>query len=787
MQEATPNSTIRFGVFQLDTRTRELYKSGRSVRLQDQPIRVLLTLLEQPGELVSREELRRRIWPNEDFGDFDHAVSVAVAKIRAALSDDADSPRFVETLPRRGYRFIFPVQPSAEHALPGSGAPAAAISTSEIAAHSPTAAVSEAAPRVRRASGRVTWLSALLVIVAAAGILIWRFGFSRPAKLAETDTVVLAEFANSTGEPLFDRTLRRGLGIALEQSPYLKILSDDQIEKTLGFMKRAANTMLTADVAREVCRRTSSAAVLNGAIDRVGPQYVIALRAINCQSGQLLGETEYRAADKNRVLDALGDASAEIRKQLGESIASVKKSDKPLAEASTSSIDALQAYTLAMYDDDDDAAMALFRRATALDPHFALAYLQIADMYTARGQADGAIPNFKKAFEFRTQASEWEHLLIESRYEENVTGNMERAHESYEIRARLYPNDSSAVEGAGGVYMMSGQYDRALEAEREAAKIAPENAGFDSSAVVFALFANRVQEAHELNARAIAKGLDNPGNKYMLAFVDNDASAMEKAVSASKGSSFEEGTVTLQSDTEAHAGHLQKSRELEKQVLELCEKKNHIEEGAEWRLNGALREAEFGTSAKAKELSKRSLELAPTRDVKILAAIALARAGDADRAEQLAEEVGRLNPQNTQIQRYWLPTARAAIQLDRKNPEKAIEALQPALDFELGFIYPETQLNAFLYPAYLRGVAFLKLGRPKEAASEFQKFEEHRTLVLNNPLSALAKLQIGRAYAMQGDATNSRAAYEDFLNLWKDADPDIPIFQQAKAEFAKLH
>lgn len=745
-------------------------------------MRVLLTLLEQPGELVSREELKRRIWPNEDFGDFDHAVSVAVAKIRVALSDDADSPRFVETLPRRGYRFIFPIQPSAEHALPGSGAPVAVISTSEIAAHSPT----EAAPRVRRASGRVAWLSALLVIGVAAGILIWRFWFSRSAKLAEKDTVVLAEFVNSTGEPVFDRTLQRGLGIALEQSPHLKILPDDPIEKTLGMMKRPANTPLTSEVAREVCKRTSSVAVLNGAIDRIGSEYVIAVKATNCLSGQLLGEAEFRAADKNRVLDALGNASSEIRHELGESIASVKKSDKPLAEVSTSSIDALQAYTLAMYDDNEDASMALLRRATDLDPHFALAYLQIADTYAARGEGDGAAQNLKKAFEFRTQATEWERLLIESRYEENVTGDMEKAHESYELRARLYPWDHSAVEGAGGLYAIFGQFDRALEAEREAEKLNPGNAGIDSSATLYALFANRVEEAHELNARAIAKGLDDPGNKYMLAFVDNDTSAMEKAVSATRGSSFEEPTVSFQSDTEAHAGHLQKSRELEKHVVELCEKKKRIEEGAEWRLNGALREAEFGMSAEAKELSKRSLELAPTRDVKILAAIALARAGDADRAEQLAEEVGRLNPQNTQIQRYWLPTARAAIQLDRKNPPKAIEALQSAADLELGFIYPQMEANAFLYPVFLRGEAFLQLGQPKEAAAEFQKFEEHKTLVLNNPLSALAKLGLARAYAMQGDMTRSRAAYEDFLNLWRSADPDIPVFQQAKAEYAKL-
>src|ERR1700733_190989 len=364
MPVPTPNSIIRFGVFQLDARTGELRKDGMRIRLQDQPVRVLLMLLEQPGELVTREELKRQIWPDEDFGDFDHAVNVAVVKIRAALSDNAGFPRFVETLPRRGYRFIFPIQ------LPtntlssirdeGLTLPSPEL---EVGTTPSVSAVSEPAPKNRGRTTPAVWLASALAIVVLAAALLWGFAFCRTAKIGEKSTVVLAEFGNSTGDPVFDRTMKRGLEIALAQSPYVKILSDDEIQKTLGYMRRDATTPVTSEIAREVCKRTSSAAVLDGVIDRVGSRFVVALKATNCSTGQLLAETEFRAADKDGVLEALGKASSDIRHQLGESIVSVKKSDKPLVEASTSSIDALQAYTLWNYEEEDDASMNLLKRA----------------------------------------------------------------------------------------------------------------------------------------------------------------------------------------------------------------------------------------------------------------------------------------------------------------------------------------------------------------------------------------------------------------------------------------
>jgi eukaryotic-like serine/threonine-protein kinase len=786
-EQATPKSIVRFGVFQLDTQTGELHKNGIRIRLQDQPVRVLLSLLEQPGALVSREELKRRIWPKDDFGDFDHAVSVAVAKIRTALCDDADKPRFIETLPKRGYRFIFPVERSSRCIPLDSKSPVAPISTEDKAAAILSGnAVSEPSLGVRNDSRWAVWLLSVLTLVAAAVTLAWGFSRTRPAKLAENDVVVLAEFANSTGDSVFDRTMKRGLRIALEQSPYLKILSDDRIQQTLGYMERSANTELTAEIAREVCKRTSSAAVVDGAIDRVGSQYVVAVKATNCQSGQRLGETEFRAADKSGVLDALGKASSKIRHQLGESIASVKKSDKPLVEASTTSLDALQADTLWNYEEDDDAAAALLQRAVELDPHFALAYAQMADLYAARGEADGAIENLKKAFEFRTQASEWERLLIESRYEENVTGDMERAHELYGLRAHLYPADPSAREGEGGLFAMLGQFDQALAAQREAVKIDPEQGGDYSAAALYAILANRLKEAQVLNAQATAKGSHNPGDTYLLAFLNDDAATMQKSVKASQGTVTEEQTVSMDSDSEARIGHLKKADELSSHVVDLCLKKKRSEEGAEYQLNIALREAEFGRANEARTLAERSLSLAPTRDVKILAAISLARAGYARDAERLADEVDKLNPQNTQIQHYWLPTARAAIYLSRNDPKKAIQVLNPAADLELGLIYPTIEVNCLLYPAFLRGEALLLLHREKEAQLEFQKFNDHRTSVLNNPLGALAKLEMGRAYARVGDTPRARATYADFLDLWKSADPGAPILKRAKTEYAAL-
>ena len=788
MQVPTPNSIIRFGVFELDARTGELHKDGRRIRLQDQPVRVLLMLLQQPGELVTREELKRQIWPNDDFGDFDHAVNVAVAKIRAALSDDAESPRFVETLPRRGYRFIFPVQlPTATLSSNRDERVASPSPEVEVGTTPSVNAASEAAPTNRGRATSVIWLASFLAIVVVAAALVWGFAFRRPAKIGEKSTVVLAEFGNSTGDPVFDRTMKRGLEIALEQSPYLKILSDDEIQKTLGYMRRDATTPLTSEIAREVCKRTSSAAVLGGVIDRLGSRFVVALKATNSSTGQLLAETEFHAADKDGVLEALGKASSEIRHQLGESIVSVKKSDKPLVEASTSSIDALQALTLWNYEEDDDTSMNLLKRAVTFDPHFALAYLQMADMYTARGEANGAIENLKKAYEFRNQASDWERLIIESQYEENVTGDIDKAHDLYELRARLSPDDTSAIEGTAGIYTMRGQFNLALTALKKSLAIDPDKAGNYCTAALFAILANRLDEARSLDSLAIAKGSKDPTAVYLLAFLDGDTTTMHRSVQTSEGSVGEEQIVSTDSDSEARIGHLKRANELSTHTVDLCEKKRHPEEAAEWETNVALRDAEFGRSKDSIEAAEQALHLAPTRDVHILAAIALARAGHADQAERLADEVDKANPQNTQIQHYWLPTARAAIYLDRKEPQKAVEVLSKATDLELGLIYPTIEVNGLLYPAFLRGEALLLLHREDEAVREFQKFSDHRPIVLNNPLGALAKLEIGRAYARQGDTTNARAAYQDFLNLWKDADANIPIFQKAKAEYARLN
>jgi DNA-binding winged helix-turn-helix (wHTH) protein/tetratricopeptide (TPR) repeat protein len=788
MQVPTPNSIIRFGVFQLDARTGELHRGGKRIRLQDQPVRVLLMLLEQPGELVTREALKRQIWPNEDFGDFDHAVNVAVVKIRAALSDNAGSPRFVETLPRRGYRFIFPVHlptdaPSSVRDE-GPGLPSPEI---EVKSTPPVNAASEPAPETRRRATPVVWLASSLAIVVVAAALVWGFAFRRTAKIGEKSTVVLAEFANGTGDPVFDRTMKRGLEIALAQSPYVKILSDDEIQKTLGYMRRDGSTPLTSEIAREVCKRTSSAAALDGVVDRVGSGFVVAVKAINCDTGQLLGETEFRAADKDGVLDALGKASSDIRHQLGESIASVKKSDKPLIEASTSSIDALQAFTLWNYEEDDDASMNLLKRAVSFDPHFALAYLQMANIYTAHGEAKEAIENLKKAYEFRNQASDWERLTIESQYEENVTGDIEKAHDVYELRARLSPEDTSAVEGTSGIYTMRGQFDLALTALKKSFKIDPDKAGNYRTAALLAIFANRLDEARSLNSLANEKESKDPTVGYLLAFLDGDTTTMQRAVKTSEGAVGEEGIVSMHSDSEAHIGHLKRANELSTHTVALCKKKGHPEEAAEYQTNIALRDAEFGRSKDSIEAAEQALHLAPTRDVRILAAIALARAGHADEAERLADEVDKAHPQNTQIQHYWLPTARAAIYLDRKDPQKAIDVLGKTADLELGFIYPTIEVNGFLYPAFLRGEALLLLHREDEAVREFRKFSDRRTIVLNNPLGALAKLEIGRAYALHGDTTQARTAYQEFLHLWQDADANIPVFQEAKAEYTRLN
>ena len=758
---------FRFGVYEVDVRSGELRKQGARIKLQEQPFHVLTVLLRRPGQVVTREELRSQNWPADTFVDFDNSLNTAINKLREALGDSADSPRFIETLPRRGYRFIAPIT-----GVDGT--------TRETA----TSVSASAPPRSRK----IVMTAAILVLAAGmAGELLWR---SRQARrLTEKDTIVLGDFANSTGDAVFDGTLREGLSVELEQSPFLSLLSKEGIRQTLRMMELPANTQLTPEITREVCQRTTSAAALEGSIALIGTRYNLILRAVNCASGDLLASTEAQVNDKSHVLDALGKAASEMRTKLGESLSTVKKYNTPLDQATTPSLEALQAYTLSGKSGDFPTAIPFLQRAIQLDPNFVLAYDQLGGAYQSIGETAMGAESMRKAFELRGRVSELEKLMVEADYYRAVTGDLLNARRSYVLGEQIYPREPGFRAGLGGIYYALGQYESALKASQEAIRLLP----YDSVAFRFVaytyLLLDRVEDAAATAREARVKGLDSAlgPTVYAIAFYRNDAAEMARQVAATAGKTGEEDLLlALDADTAAYFGHLGKARELSRRAADSAELAARKETATTYYATSALREALFGNADRAGQQAILAKGRESGRDVNYGLALATAYAGKVGQAQALADDLGKRFPEDTVVQFNDLPTLRAKLALLRSNPQQALHALEAAAPYELGLPAVSFYNWPNLYPVYVRGEAYLAAHQGNEAAAEFQKILDHRGIVLNEPIGALAHLQLGRAYALQGDIAKSRAAYQDFLTLWKDADPDIPIFKQAKAEYAKL-
>jgi DNA-binding winged helix-turn-helix (wHTH) protein/tetratricopeptide (TPR) repeat protein len=765
MSVQPPSPTIlRFGVFEVDLRSGELRKQGVRIKLQEQPFQVLTTLLRRHGDVVTREELRAQLWQTDTFVDFDNGLNTSINKIREALGDSADSPRFIETLPRRGYRFIAPVT-GEESATTGTGA--------EIAG-----------PASRR---RWRLIAAAVVVLVAGGVsaggLLWH---SRKPLLTQKDTIVLGDFANSTGDAVFDGTLREGLSVQLHQSPFLSLVSEEGIHQTLGMMKRPENTRLTPEITREVCQRTSSAAALDGSIALIGTRYTLILKAVNCVNGELLASTEAEANDKSHVLDALGKAAAEMRRRLGESLSSVQKYNTPLEQATTPSLEALQAYNLELDADDDEASEAFFQRAIQLDPKFAMAYSALAYASDTALAAESA----RKAYALRAGVSEHEKLNIEAVYYYFGTGDLLKGRRSAEVGALTYPRDPDFPGNSLLCLRSLGQYEAGLKACREWLRLNPYNS-FAYRFVAFEyLYLNRVEEAEAAVKEAQAKGLDSyvAPTLYGIAFYRDDTSEMARlAASAAAGKAVEKDLLlALESDTAAYSGHLGKAREFLRKAADSPGQARDKESAATYYAVSAIREALFGNTDRARQQTILAQGLASRRDIEYGLALAFAYAGDAGKAQALADDLGKRFPESTVVQFNYVPALRAKIALLHAKPQEAIALLEAASPYELGLASLTFYNWSNLYPIYVRGEAYLAAHQGKEAAAEFQKILDHRGIVLNEPIGALAHLQLGRAYAMQGDTAKSRVAYQDFLTLWKDADPEIPILKKAKDEYAKL-
>ena len=763
----------RFGSFEVDLRERKLTKAGARIRLQEQPLRILTLLLERPSELVTREEIREQVWPHE-FVDFDAALNTATRKLREALNDSADNPRFVETVPRRGYRFIAPV-----------------AWTPEVQAVSPIESRVRWHPHA--------WFAAAALILA--GLAVAGFWHSRgpDSKITPEDTIVLAEFVNKTGETAFDDSLNTALSLSLRQSPFFKVLSESEVATTLQRMTRPAGTQLTVEVARELCQRAGSKAYIVGSIGSLGSKYVVGLKAVNCQNGDTLASEQTIAASQDNILDALDGAASRLRRELGESLASIQKFDVPLARATTPSLEALKAYSQglkAFREKGPFASLPYFQHVLDLDPNFAVGYRALGLDYSGLGEVDRAREYFSKAFQLREHVSEWEKLAITADYYLNVTGELDKATETYEQWIESYPRNDGPYSTLGIVYALQGQYEKAGEVTSRALRLVPSFGSYGNLAI-YALALQHFDEGRRIIRDAQASKIDGFEFRtalYALAFLGGDSAAMAEQQNWFAGKPEESVGLALASDTEAYRGRLGKAQELTTRAVESAIRADNKESGAIWSANAALRQAAFGNSTEARKAAERALELAPaSQGAEVEAALAFAMANDAPRAESLAQDIRGRFPLDTQVQSLWLPAIQTQLALGRKDPTHLLNDPQSASAIEYGASLFASNPSC-LYPTYIRGEAYLEAGKGSLAAAEFQKILDRSGMVWNCWTGALAHLGLARANALQAKTSHAHAAarvlalaaYKDFLALWKDADPHLPIYTAAKAEYASL-
>jgi eukaryotic-like serine/threonine-protein kinase len=636
------------------------------------------------------------------------------------------------------------------------------------------------------------WLVATGAIVIV-GLVVgtWLF-FSRSRHpLTEKDTIVLADFTNTTGDPVFNGTLRQALTVQLEQSPFLSLISEQSIQQTLRLMGQPTEARLTPEIARDLCQRAGSKAYLSGSIASLGSQFVLGLNAVNCQTGDTLADEQARATGKEQVLPAMDKVAAKLRQKLGESLSTVQKFDTPIEQATTPSLEALQAYSLGWKiqtgKGDDAAAAPLYRRAIRLDQNFAMAYASLGTSYNNLGEMSAAAENIRKAYELRDRVSEREKFYIESHYYQFVTDDLEKARQVYELWAQTYPRELVPPNNLTYIYGALGQYEKALMEAREAFRL-NQASGYGNLAISF-LQLNRIEETRATVGEAQAKNFDSPPLhfiQYQVGFLQNDAAEMKRQVAWAVDKPGWDGVLLAsQANTAAYSGQLGKAREFSRRAVASAERVQEKETAAGYEAEASLREALFGNAAQARQRAAAALTLSAGRDVQYGAALALALTGDAGRTQAMANELSNRFSDDTVVHFNYLPTIHALVALSRNDSSKAIAALQPTPPYEMGTPGAGT-FSPNLYPVYVRAEAYLAGHHGSEAATEFQKILDHRGVVVNAPIGVLAHLGLARAYSLRGDNPKARAAYQEFLTLWKDADPEVPIVKVAKAEYAKL-
>ena len=776
--ETPASATYQFAAFEVNAASGELLKDGVRIKLQEQPFRLLVILLENAGQVVTREQIQRRIWPDNTFVDFDGSLRVAVRKLRDALGDDADKPQFIETIPKRGYRFLVPAI--------RNRAFAAQIAVPEPV--SPASSQEANPPALKR------W-GFMIVLLVCGAVGSYLFFFRHSKILTEKDTLLLADFSNSTGDAVFEGTLRQGMAVQLEQSPFLSLVSEERIQQTLQMMGKPADTRLTPDIAREICERTGSVAVLDGSITSLGTQYVLGLRAKHCRTGEILAEEQVQASRKEDVLKALDQIASRFRRRVGESISSVEKYDRPLAEATTPSLEALRAYSVGLrvlFASGSRAAIPFLQHAVGIDPQFAMAYAWL-------GRADGDMGEFvlsreetSKAFTLRDRASEPEKFFISASYDLQVSGNVEKAKQTCVLWIQAYPRAMIPHAFlAGIIYPVTGRPEEAIQESKRVIELDPDFAiGYSILAFSYQYLGD-LTGAESALQQASDRKLEIPDfliQRYDVAFLRGGQVEMEKAVSmAQKSPEAETWIADHEAFVLAYSGHLRQARTAAERAARAALKAGERERAAQFEAGAALWAAFFGNWPASRQAADAALRLSKARDVEYGAGLALAFAGDSSHAQTLTDDLEQRFPDDTDVKFNYVPTLRALLALNHGDAAQAIELLRMTVPYELGAT--RSSLHAFfgaLYPVYVRGMAYIAEHKGAEAGVEFQKIIDHRGVVVSDPIGALAHWQLGRAYALAGDKSRAKSACQDFLTLWTNADADIPVFQSAKREHANL-
>jgi eukaryotic-like serine/threonine-protein kinase len=606
---------------------------------------------------------------------------------------------------------------------------------------------------------------------------------------------VLADFTNTTGDPVFDETLRQGLAVQLEQSPFLNLISDERIQQELHLMGQPPDARLDPQMAREVCERTSSAAVLYGSIANLGSKYVLGLRAKACRSGDVLAEEQVQVDRKEDLLNALDEIASKFRTRVGESLTTIRKYDTPLAEATTPSLEALKAYSAGLKIHSSQgpaAALPLFKHAIALDPKFAMAYAFQGHAHGELGESDLSAESTSKAYQLQDRSSDREKFFITASYDFRVTGNLEKAEQTCLAWSQAYPRDNTPPSFlAGVIYPVFGKYERAVEESVKAVELDPDFAIGYGDLAFNNVYLDRLGQAEKALQLASARKLEASDSlvlPYDIAFLKGDQVGMEREAAQEQAKSESEAqSWYYQAFAMAYSGHLRQARMMSVRATDMARQADQPERAAVWGTGAALLEAFLADPSAARKRAKAALTLSKDREVEYGAALAFALAGDTSQAQALTDDLQKRFPEDTSVKFSYLPTLGALLALESGRPSRAIEELQIAAPYDLGA--PRSSFHAIfgpLYPVYFRGEALLALHQGPQAAAEFQKILDHRGIVVSDPIGALAHLQLGRAFALSGDKTRARSAYQDFLNLWKDADPDIPLLKQAKQEYARL-